>query len=238
MFASLLLVLACAKDDASNDTQTFAEGSAWDAFGANVSTYADGEDVVIETNGWPDHTSPYWGPDHELYVEPDPSQESLTPGFIERFVGTFTLTVPANPEKASTSTATSQGPIGIAVSGSVIYNDTEGQNQPIDQAAGSLDYTGAHTGPLSYHYHLETKAWSDDDDALIGVMADGFFLFGRKCASTDAHPQDLDASYGHLATTQYHESPQYHYHIPNEAYLDQYYLLFPGDYQGSPSTIQ
>ena len=27
----------------------------------------------------------------------------------------------------------------------------------------------------SYHYHLEPKAWSEDDDALIGIISDGFF---------------------------------------------------------------
>lgn len=239
MLATLILFACATSDPDTSPGDTFAEGSIWDAFSENVTVYADGDDMVLESNGYPDHTTPYWGPDHELYVEPTvTTTERMTPGYIERFVGTYTLTVPANPEKASNSSTTSLGPIGFAVSGSMIYNDREGGNEPIDNAAPGLDYTGAHTGPTSYHYHIETKAWSEDDDALIGVIADGFFLYGRKCNSTGGYPDDLDESAGHTATTQYNADPIYHYHIANEAYLDQYYLLFSGDYQGTPAAIQ
>ena len=124
------------------------------------------------------------------------------------------------------------------MSGAVIYNDEEGPNVPLDGAIGSLDYTGAHTGPQSYHYHLEPKAWSEDDDALIGIMADGFFLYGRRCSSTGEYPTDLDASGGHTHQTQHSTGSEYHYHIQNELYLNTFYILFPGDYQGSPSNIQ
>ena len=117
-----------------------------------------------------------------------------------------------------------------------IYNDEEGPNVPLDNAVGGLDYNGAHTGPQSYHYHLEPKAWSDDDGNLIGIMADGFFLYGRRDHDGN-YPTDLDASGGHTSTTQHTNEAEYHYHIQNELYLNQYYILFPGDYQGSASSI-
>ena len=101
-----------------------------------------------------------------------------------------------------------------------------------------MDYNGAHTGPQSYHYHLEPIAFSDDDDNLIGVIADGFLLYGRKCASTNAYPSDLDESGGHTSITKHNAESEYHYHIQNELYLNQYYILFPGDYQGTPNDIQ
>ncbi|MFK7781752.1 YHYH protein [Psychroserpens sp.] len=228
----------------------------------NTDIMLSGSNVVIESNGLPNHTSPYWsnttercaqppmGPElctnenttvnHPLFVEPTlTSYQMMAPGNIDDFNGSYSLTISANPQLASNSTSTGLGPIGIAVSGSMIYNDEEGPNIPLDGAVGSLDYTAAHTGPQSYHYHLETKAWSDDDDALIGVIADGFFLYGRKCNSTNNYPTDLDASGGHTSTTQHSEgNSQYHYHIQNELYLNQFYILFPGDYQGTPSNIQ
>lgn len=204
----------------------------------NMTIYLDGSEVVLETNGLPNHTSPYWSTTHPLYVAPTvTSTMALAPGNIDDFNGSFTLRVDGTPEKASTTTATGLGPIGIAVSGSVIYNDQEGPNVPLDDAVVSLDYTGAHTGPQSYHYHLEPLAWSEDDDALIGIISDGFFLYGRKCNSTGTHPSDLDASGGHTSTTQHTSEEEYHYHIKNELYLNQYYILFPEDYQGTPSTI-
>ncbi|MEM7660559.1 MAG: YHYH protein, partial [Bacteroidota bacterium] len=120
----------------------------------------------------------------------------------------------------------------------MIYNDEEGPNVPLDDAVPSLDYTAAHTGPQSYHYHLEPKAWSDNDTQLIGMISDGFFLYGRTCFSTGDSPTDLDESGGHISTTQHSDEPEYHYHIENERYLNAYYLLFPGNYQGTPNAIQ
>ncbi len=200
--------------------------------------YLNGNNVVLETDGLPNHTSPYWSAASPLDIAPVcTTTAEMAPGDIDNFNGSYTLTVPQNPALASPS-STGLGPIGLAVSGSVIYNDEEGPNIPLDNAAGSLDCNGAHTGPQSYHYHLEPKAWSDDDNALIGIISDGFFLYGRKCYSTGTYPTDLDASGGHTSMTQHSCDPEYHYHIQNELYLGLYYILFPGDYQGTPNPIQ
>lgn len=244
-----------------DDVSTVTLHAAFSEFSSdNVSVRLSGNNVIIESNGMPDHTSPYWSnttyreaidpmgnllvtepaaSNHPLFVEPTvTSHANMAPGNIDDFNGSYSLTVSANPSLANNASATGLGPIGIAVSGAMIYNDEEGPNVPLDNAVGSLDYTGAHTGPQSYHYHLEPKAWSNDDDALIAVMADGFFLYGRKCASTGDYPTDLDASGGHTHQTQHSTGSEYHYHIQNELYLNNYYILFPGDYQGSPSSIQ
>ncbi|WP_083478325.1 YHYH protein [Lacinutrix himadriensis] len=250
-------------DDTDPDSEAEVQPTLHAAFADfdadNLTIMLSGTNVVIESNGLPNHTSPYWsnttsrsitGPDgntmitvsdanHPLWVEPTvTSQDQMAPGNIDDFNGTYSLTVSANPQLASSSTATGLGAIGIAISGSMIYNDEEGPNIPLDNAVGSLDYTAAHTGPQSYHYHLETKAWSEDDDNLIGIIADGFFLYGRKCDATGTYPTDLDASGGHTSTTQHTDVAEYHYHIQNELYLNSYYILFPGDYQGTPSNIQ
>lgn len=261
---------ACDKDsttantDDNNNTTTPTTSELHKAFaefdGTNTTIYLDGSQVVIETNGLPNHTSPYWSnttarsatdpmgqtlttpaaaQNHPLFVEPTvTSYSNMAPGNIDNFNGSYTLRVPSSPEKASSTSSTGLGAIGVAVSGSVIYNDEEGPNVPLDNAVGGLDYTGAHTGPQSYHYHLEPKAWSNDDDKLIGIISDGFFLYGRKCNATGTYPTDLDASGGHMSTTQHTTTAEYHYHIQNEVYLNQYYILFPGDYQGIPNAIQ
>ncbi|WKB80999.1 YHYH protein [Cellulophaga omnivescoria] len=248
------------EDDTNNDNTSAELHAAFAEFDTeNVTILLNGTEVEIETNGMPNHTSPYWSnttersavdpmgntltteaadSNHPLFVEPTvTSFEKMAPGNIDDFNGSYSLTVPQTPTKASTSTSTGLGAIGIAVSGAMIYNDEEGPNVPLDSAVGSLDYTAAHTGPQSYHYHLETKAWSNDDENLIGIMADGFFLYGRKCNATGTYPTDLDASGGHTSTTQHTSEEEYHYHIQNELYLNQFYILFPGDYQGTPATI-
>ena len=239
----ILMIIACSSDsdDAVNFTDDGTSGeevtlsAAFDEFDSDETTiYLDGNNVVIETTGFPNHETVYWGPGSDLYrEEPD---VALTPSLIPNFDGSATLVVSANPQLASSSTSTSLGAIGIAVSGAAIFNDQEG-NGPLSSAAPSLDWTGGHIGPSVYHYHLEPKAWSDDDDSLIGILADGFFIYGRKCFATGDYPTDLDASGGHVGITQHSSEPVYHYHIENELYLNQYYVIFPGDYQGTPSSI-
>lgn len=235
-------VFSCSSDstDPDGNEGTAELHAAFGEFDAgNTTIYVDGSNFVIETNGLPNHTSPYWSAGHPLDIEPvATTYADMAPGDIDQFNGMYTLIVPATPSLASNSSTTGLGAIGIAVSGSVIYNDQEGPNVPLDNAAVSLDYNGAHTGPQSYHYHLEPKAWSDDDENLIGIIADGFFLYGRKCNSTGTYPTDLDASGGHSSTTQHTDEAEYHYHIQNELYLNQYYILFPGNYQGTPNVIQ
>nr|WP_299000341.1 YHYH protein [uncultured Allomuricauda sp.] len=241
----VLMIIACSSDTDSEtfEDETFGEddygdvslSAAFAEFDSNETTiYLDGSNVVIETTGFPNHETVYWGEASDMYLE-EPEVE-LTPSIIPNFDGSATLVVSANPELASSSTSTSLGAIGIAVSGAAIFNDQEG-NGPLSAAAASLDWTGGHIGPSVYHYHLEPKAWSDDDDSLIGILADGFFIYGRKCNSTGDYPTDLDASGGHVGITQHSSEPVYHYHIENELYLNQYYVIFPGDYQGTPNSI-
>ncbi len=254
-----LLILSCGSDDDNTNNGTGETGELHAAFAEfdsdNFSIYVNGDEVVIESNGLPNHTSPYWSntmertingittpaaaTNHALFVEPTvTSYDNMAPGNIDDFNGSYTLRVPVSPSTASSSTATGLGAIGMAVSGSMIYNDEEGPNVPLENAVGSLDYTAAHTGPQSYHYHLEPKAWTEDDEELVGIISDGFFIYGRKCNSTGDYPTDLDSSGGHTSTTQHNDEAEYHYHIENSTYLGQYYIIFPGDYQGTPNAIQ
>lgn len=226
----------------------------------NFNIYIDGQEIVIESNGLPNHTSPYWSnttprtavdpmgntittpaaaTNHPLFAEDNcTTYADMAPGNIDDFNGSYTLRVPIKPTLANSSTATGLGAIGMAVSGAMIYNDEEGPNVALGQAVVSLDCNGAHTGPQSYHYRLEPKAWSNDDENLIGIISDGFFLYGRKCHSTGTYPTDLDDSGGHTSITQHSTTAEYHYHIQNELYLNAYYILFPGDFKGSPNAIQ
>ena len=237
VIAITMVCFACKSDDDSSG----GEGTTGELHAAfaefdpdETDIYLNGSNVVIETTGNPNHETVYWGAGHPLYqAEPE---VDLTPSIIPNFDGAATLTVSQNPQLASSSTATSLGAIGIAVSGAAIYNDQEG-NGPLNEAAASLDYTGGHIGPDVYHYHIEPTAFSEDDSNLVGILADGFFVYGRKCDSTGTYPEDLDASGGHVSTTQHTTEEEYHYHIENELYLNQYYIIFPGDYQGTPSSI-
>ena len=229
--------IGCAGDDDSNgDTADTGEvgtlHAAYAAFNEDATTiYLDGGNVVIESTGIPNHETVYWGEGHDLYLD-EPTVE-VTPSIMSSNNNAVTITVDATPDLTGSTVATNFDTIGIAVSGASIFNDQEGGG-PLDAAAASLDWTGAHIGPGVYHYHLEPKAFSNDDDALVGVLLDGVFLYGRKCDAIGTYPADLDASGGHTSTTQYTDGEEeYHYHIINELYSTTgSYIAFAGPYQG------
>ncbi len=227
--------IACSSDDSTTqeEEETVTElHAAFAAFNPEaVTIYLDGSNVVIETTGLPNHETVYWGEGHPLYRE-EPGVQ-VTPSIMSSNNNATTITVDATPNLSGSTVATQLNTIGISVSGSSIFNDQEGGG-PLDQAAASLDWTGAHIGPGVYHYHLEPKAFTDDDDKLVGILLDGVFLYGRKCNATGSYPTDLDASGGHTTATQYTVGEaEYHYHIINELYSNTgSYLAFSGPYQG------
>ena len=245
---SFITLIACSSDDVDDDiTEEIASTddsedeseevvtelhAAYAAFNSDaVTVYLDGSEVVIETTGLPNHETVYWGEGNALYREE--SDVATTPSIMSSNNNATTIRVDATPNLTGSTVETELNTIGIAVSGSSIFNDQEGGGA-LDQAAASLDWTGAHIGPGVYHYHLEPKAFSDDDENLVGVLLDGVFLYGRKCNSTGDYPSDLDASGGHTTTTQYTDGEEeYHYHIINEVYSTTgSYLAFAGPYQG------
>lgn len=229
-------------NDAGNGTTPL---SAFDEFNPDGVTISfDGGEVTIQSNGAPNHTTPYYEETSPLYIDPIVAI-AQTPGRIggDR---SYTLTVPTSPLIAASGTVTGLGAIGISVTGVPIFNDTEGPNRPLEAViAETFDYAGAHNGPSGYHYHVESfdvpennTVLSHDDEKLVGIMSDGFLIYGRKCNATDDYPTDLDSSGGHTSSSQHSDDDQfYHYHIINEFYLNNLIVLFGVELKGTPNAI-
>jgi len=230
---SFIAFVSCTSDSTTvSATTTGTLHAAFAAFNKEATTiYLDGDKVVVETTGLPNHKTVYWGVGNSLYME-EPNVQT-TPSIMSSNNNATTISVDATPNLTGSTVATQLNTIGIAVSGASIFNDSEG-NGPLNQAATSLDWTGAHIGPGVYHYHLEPKAFTDDDTNLVGILLDGVFLYGRKCSSTGTYPTDLDASGGHTTSTQYTDGKsEYHYHIINQIYSTTgSYIAFAGPYRG------
>ena len=248
-----IMLFSCGDDDSTADDEidpgddlnetASTPTAAFDEFNSDAVTVSfDGDEITITSTALPNHTSPYWSTNNSLYIEPIVADEqNISPGFISE--ANYTLTVSAAPEKASSTSETGLGAIGISVSGVPIYNQSEGPTDVTDGTASGFDWAGGHSGPTGYHYHVEardvgeTSPLTIDDDKLLGIMMDGFLIYGRKCNSTGTYPEDLDESGGHTHATQHGDEAIYHYHIVNEIYLNQYYLLFAVDLQGTPNGI-
>ncbi|MDP5105211.1 YHYH protein [uncultured Polaribacter sp.] len=240
LFAFLSVSLVSCSSESSTDDATSTDEVVTELHAAYAQFNTDATDiylsnggttVTIETTGLPNHETVYWGSSSPLYKD-EPDVET-TPSLMSSNNNATTITVDATPNLTGSSVSTALNTIGIAVSGASIFNDSEG-NGPLSAAAGSLDWTGAHIGPGVYHYHLEPKAFSNDDDNLVGILLDGVFLYGRKCNTTGTYPTDLDTSGGHTTTTQYTNGvKEYHYHIINELYSTTgSYIAFAGPYKG------
>lgn len=230
-------------DTSAGGSGTGTLSSAFDEFNPDAVTISfDGTDVTIESNALPNHTSPYWPQTNSLYIDPvvaDAAQ--MSPGTINE--RSYTLTVPNEPQLASSASATGLGAIGIAVTGVPIFNDEEGPNISLSEnVASGFDYAGGHNGPTGYHYHLESQdvdantTLSHDDGQLVGILQDGFFLYGRRDHDGE-YPTDLDESGGHFGPTLHNADGEYHYHIINEFYVGEFIILFGNDLQGTPNAI-
>ena len=233
-------------DDTNDASVTTDETpiSAFDEFNPDAVTISfDGDEITIVSNGLPNHTSPYWSSNNDLYIDPVVANAGqMSPGTIgER---SYTLTVPSAPTHADNPSSTGLGAIGISVTGALIFNDEEGPNISLSaNVASGFDYAGGHMGPTGYHYHLESSdveentTLSYNDEKLVGILQDGFLLYGRKEVD-GTYPDDLDESGGHYGVTPHSDGKEvYHYHIINEFYIDSYILLFGVDLKGTPNSI-
>lgn len=218
------------KDDGETVSKIHPAFSEFNPKAVTVYLSDDKTDYVIESTGLPNHDTVYWGEGNDGYK--DEPNVGLTPSRIPDRDVSATITVDATPNFSGVTIETELGITGIAVSGSYIFNNEEGRGE-MNEALPSLDWTAGHIGPSVYHYHLEPKAFTNDDDNLVGILNDGVFIYGRKCSALGTYPLDLDVSGGHISATQHNIEGEYHYHIINELFANSgTYMLFEGPFQG------
>lgn len=199
--------------------------------------YAEGDVLVIQCKGLPDHKSPYYEDTkdsamYEAYNGENPGF-MLAMGKIEAM--NYTFTIPLHPKEAEHKQATQLGPIGIAVNGVPFFNQYNGMGQALTTEINTFDqYNGHPTPDNAYHYHAEPYYLTTNKgkDALLGFLLDGFPVYGPvengKVISNDS----LDNYHGHFGVTADYPNGIYHYHITStDPYIN-------GDgYYGEPGTV-
>ena len=193
-----------------------------------VSITVDANWVTLQSEGVPNYTSPYWGSGHGLYEAPHAGM-TVNPNFIETF--SLEFRIPLNPEVTSSVTATSFGPVGIAVNGVSLYNQNAAPGDVLANEFPTFDrYLGHPTPTGQYHYHVEPLYITDDGSHLVGFLLDGFPVYGRK-DQDGSYPTDLDTANGHTGVTADYPDGIYHYHITE---TDPY---ISDGYKGTPGTV-
>ncbi len=203
--------------------------------GTGLSYEVNGNTVTFTTQDLPNHTSPYWpetNPLHEDYNGTN-NQFNLNPNRISTQNIVFTITL--NPQEANNKEVTGLGPIGIARNGVVFFNQYAGPDQPLTNEIDSFDQWLGHpqrTG--QYHYHIEPTYLTSEfgDDAFLGLLSDGFPIYGSMENGQIITNDDLDDYHGHVSATEDFPNGIYHYHITSE---DPY--LNGNGYFGTPGNI-
>lgn len=205
--------------------------------GTGLTVSVNGNFVTFTTQNLPDHKSPYWPTNNALYEAYNGvnSNFHLNPNRISS--QSISITVPLNPSEASAKQATSLGPIGVSVNGVVFYNQYAGpNNQALTNEINSFDqFLGHPQQSGQYHYHVEPTYLTGQfgDSAFLGLLADGFPVYGPVENGKTITNSDLDAYHGHTSATVDFPSGIYHYHItPNE---DPY--INGNGFYGTPGNI-
>lgn len=193
-----------------------------------VTARVDGSNIVITTKDLPPHASYYYGSGHSLY-EALPSGKTANPNSIQE--QNIVLTIPLNPTVSSSTTDSSLGAVGVAINSVAIFNN---QAAPGDTLADEIKtFDGGNGHPQNsgmYHYHIEPTKITSDDSKLIGVLLDGFPVYGKK-DEDGSTPSDLDAAHGHTHATSHFPAGLYHYHVTD---TDPYIVE---KYRGTPGTV-
>jgi hypothetical protein len=188
-------------------------------FASSIEISNDGDVIVFRSDGVPDHPSPYFAPTDARYEAYNGSNSSfhLNPNRIAERTATYRI--PRFPVEAANKSATPLGAIGIAVNGVAIFNQYAGPNQPLTFEIDSFDQYNGHPQQTGvYHYHIQPLGITGEVgvDALIGVLLDGFPLYGPYEGGAVVTNADLDAYHGHSAATPDFPDGVYHYHVTSE----------------------
>lgn len=183
-------------------------------------TYAvNGNTVTFTSKGIPNHTSPYWDTSHSLYEAYNGSNPDWrqNPNSIGEQNLTFTITL--NPKEATNKSATPMGPIGLARNGVVFFNQYAAGGADLTNEINSFDQWLGHPAGTLYHYHIEPTYLTTQfsKSAFVGLLADGFPVYGPEENGATITSADLDDYHGHTSATADFPNGIYHYHITADA---------------------
>ncbi len=187
--------------------------------GTGLSYAVNGNLVTFTTQNLPNHTSPYYPTNNPLYEDYNGTNSNfrINPNEIASQNIVFTITL--NPEEAVNKEATPMGAIGISRNGVVFLNQYAAGGAPLTNEINSFDQWNGHpTGNGQYHYHIEPTYLTQQfgEDAFLGLLSDGFPVYGPVEDGKDITNADLDDYHGHMHATDDFPEGIYHYHITSE----------------------
>ncbi|MBM9576280.1 YHYH protein [Leptospira sp. 201903070] len=185
--------------------------------------YVSGNSYIFKSQNVPNTKSYYYGSTSPLF-------EALPGGNTPAGNNSvssqkITYSIPSTPTQGTGKVGTQSGyvSIGITVNGLAIFNNAANPPDTLAVEALTFDNFGGHPQNTGvYHHHASVSKVSNNDANLIGIILDGYALYGKKCDSGTAATGDdftpvLDSLHGHTAVTVHFSTPTYHYHFAPDA---------------------
>lgn len=160
----------------------------------------------------------------------------------------YVVNIPKNPALLASPVASGYDLVGIAANGVAIYNNQAAPGDTLANELVTMDYGNGHpTHNGSYHYHIEPCYLTNNDGNFVGIMRDGFPIFGRRepdggtpvyndsCTYSNAtsiqncrpYPTKMPNFHCHSITGW--TGPACHYHVmTTDPFIIEYYAGTPG----------
>ena len=234
----MIILLACSattEDDLTDnnseqnedntETDVVAPGTSYDITNVltkfltsdNLSYKIINETIYIYSLGIPNHKSPYFKDtqwEESMYEDYNSNSFRLNPNRIG--IQDYEFRIPLHPTVATNKSNTPMGAMGVSINGIPFYNQYAARGASLTNEIFSFDqYSGHPDGGSRYHYHVEPLHLTDlkGEDAFLGLLLDGFPVYGPKENGKMIDDEDLDAYHGHLSITPDFPNGIYHYHI-------------------------
>ncbi len=184
-----------------------------------ATAYVSGTSYVFKSQNVPNTKSFYYGSTSPLY-ETLPSGNTAA-GTNKVSSQKLVYTIPATATKGTGTVSTQGGlaSIGITVNGLAIFNNAAAPPDNLSVEALTFDNYGGHPQNSGvYHHHAGASKITNNDANLVGIILDGYAIYGKKCdngtaTTTDDFTPTLDSLHGHTAVTTHFPTATYHYHL-------------------------
>ncbi|TGL55794.1 YHYH protein [Leptospira kemamanensis] len=205
-----------------------------------------GSNYVFRAQNIPNNKSYYFGSSSPMYESLAAGQKSAGNNQIQSQC--LVYTIPSSPAaKSGTKVGTQSGyvSVGITVNGLAIFNNAAAAPDTLAAEQQTFDkYNGHPQSSGVYHHHARPlNVDASNASALLGMLIDGFAVYGSDCKDASNNTTtptiangDLDANHGHTTTTQHFATLTYHYHYSQDPTAT-IPTLIGSFFHGTPGTV-
>ncbi|XDD48848.1 YHYH protein [Leptospira sp. WS92.C1] len=190
-----------------------------------VTITISGSNYVIQTNNLPPYKSFYYQGANAAFNEAIGSGRHGNPNAIA--AQNITFTIPTTPTCTSNLNSTSGAgldALGVTVHGVVMFNNQAAPGDSLATEYLTMDQSEGHpqnTG--KYHHHTEPYKITQDGSELVGIMLDGFPIYGKK-TQEGIYPTLDNVTHTRTCTTTHFPNGTYCYHVGNGTDISGYLI--------------